>query len=161
MNQINLHETLFLKRCDEVSIEILEEEITKIAKDLNIKPWKYTFHRYNTTSFIDPENKIIRFKFNTDYDFDRMVITLAHELRHQYQLEIIKSDKHHPKKEEWKKEYNKIVSKQDDTNKLFNTLEIDATAYAINYVKTYHNSKIVLSNKELNNKINEYTKENF
>ncbi|MFI3329951.1 MAG: hypothetical protein R3Y05_05665, partial [bacterium] len=143
MNQINLQNILFLNRCDEVAIEILEGEIIKIAKHLNIKPWKYTFHRFNEISFIDPIKQIIRFKYNEELDFDRMVITLAHELRHQYQFEAMNKD--HKNKKLWIKEYNKLIKEKDNYKKIFNPLEIDAAAYAINYVKKFYNAKITIS----------------
>ncbi len=150
-----------LQRCDEVCLEILEEEIKSISNDLGIKPWNYSFHRFNDVSFINPLDKVIRFKFDENVDFDRMVVSLAHELRHQMQFEVMKSNKEHPKKELWIISYQYIIFSKNSYRRIFNPLEIDAAAYSIYYARKYHNAKLSINNKEIEEILEKYIKENF
>ncbi len=150
-----------LGRCDEISIECYEEEIKQIALLLNMKVWDYKFHKYNDFSFIDPINKKIRFKYLLEDDFDTAVKTLAHELRHQFQIEVINNNIQHHNKEIWTNAYNEFLSTTDEEKRLFNILEVDAAAFAMNYLKQYHNSTINYKSKKFNKVVKRYLKEKF
>lgn len=152
---------LILNCCDVVLLETLVEEIKKIESVLNIKVWDYKFHRYNEYSFIDPIKKKIRFKYLIEYDFDTATKTIAHELRHQFQIEVINNQKQHPDKELWTDAYIELKTSNSNDEKLFNLLEIDAAAFAMHYLNKYHNSKINYKNKKFNRIVKQYIKDNF
>ena len=131
----------------------------EIARDLNIKVYPIVFEDIEEDARLYFDKEYIAISTRHRRSFKQIILSIAHEYRHVFQREYIKTHDDEIAKI-WRKEIEDI--KNGVRDEYFSLLtEIDALAYTKYYLQTYRNMPVIIPNVELDTMVNIYICDQF